>query len=1315
MHLSTLVSIGALLISTTFAGDTADTEHRVYSQLNRCPDACAGKPDNWTLYSSFDRVQVCNEPVLLDFYLYNSVDGSGTVTKLMTCITGNSTGEESSSIPPYLLSKHSGSCYTNAVAKKATLEFATSGQQGSAKAQAISTALSQVQSFLSGPSQCDTTSIVGYFKSAVVGLYIGSSIDNKATTTEVFQHLTDALVHTNGYGTAYLQLCGDQRNANHTFGVVIDTNGDIDTVQHSLASWSNATCIQNQSTSQLHDISISELPFISKSNATNSTNTASILPRAVSASSGTCKTIKVVAGDGCGTLASECGVSASDFTKFNPQPNLCSSLAVGQQVCCTAGGLPDIKPKPQSDGTCATYIVQNGDTCSAIAANNGLTAGDISKFNDKTTWGWFGCDDLLLGLAICLSTGKPPMPAKVANAVCGPTAPKNDSTGSKITNSDFSTMNPCPLNACCDIWGQCGITPEYCTDETGPKGNPGTAPPNKNGCVSNCGTKIRSDIARLTEFKKIGYYESWNWDRPCLNMMAQDMDDAGYTHAHWGFATISDGFGISINDSYKQWDAFKGLETVKKIVSFGGWGYSTDPATYNVLREAMNPSNAANFATNIVNFLNDNSLDGVDFDWEYPGAPDIPGIPPGLDSDGPNYLSFLKTLRGKMPDGKTISIAAPASYWYLQSFPIKDMALQLDYIVYMTYDLHGQWDAGNQWSQEGCLGGNCLRSHVNVTETKWVLAMITKAGVASSSIVVGVSSYGRSFGMTDAKCTGPMCTYSGSNTESTAQQGRCTGTGGYISNAEILEIIDDPDSSAPINNWFDDDSDSSMMVWNSTWVAYMTDDTKSSRTSLYRDLNFGGTVDWAVDLQKFTDEDGDPDGDSDNDQGPFTDPPPCDQNYATMEDLDAASGSIPDNCKAYYIVSTLNNVLQAALSSYTDMMNNGYDGKFDTYSHAVADSASTQVRDFQNNNGDKYFSCMISELTFCCDKCDASKNECLYCFNGDCTEHCSSVTGHCSKRSTFPELESSWELEAMEKRGIQETPTTGSQPRRQISNQSEPCPPDFSKRMGPEPWQQSVYWTLNADAADNFYADLLENTGIAKDKIDFETYGFEPGCPPSADPGDECFGIGYDYGMATPVGYGAGDVTNPKDLVQKALDNSNNLSGQIAGAMFNLKIGWYYGDTFELVDSLSIPVLMIAQAVDSMGEVESVADKIDEEKRKAIILAFIGAILFFIPIVGEVAGAVAETADIAAIIGVIGTVGNAAFDIYTIVDDPSNAPLAIFSLILAPLALTDLAVITKAATFRRVMKDSDIAALGGKLADRMGTIKKITGTCSVRK
>ncbi|KAJ2486564.1 hypothetical protein EV174_001040 [Coemansia sp. RSA 2320] len=143
---------------------------------------------------------------------------------------------------------------------------------------------------------------------------------------------------------------------------------------------------------------------------------------------------------------------------------------------------------------------------------------------------------------------------------------------------------------------------------------------------------------------------------------------------------------------------FKGLGGFKKIVSFGGWGISTDVGTYQHLRNAMLPANVDTVVTNLVNWMNANQLDGLDIDWEYPGAPDIPGIPAGLPSDAPNYLNFLKKLKAKMPAGKSLSIAAPASYWYLKQFPITDMAQQLDYIVYMTYDLHGQWDYGNQWT-----------------------------------------------------------------------------------------------------------------------------------------------------------------------------------------------------------------------------------------------------------------------------------------------------------------------------------------------------------------------------------------------------------------------------------------------------------------------------------------------------------------------------------------------------------------------------------------------------------------------------------------
>lgn len=196
---------------------------------------------------------------------------------------------------------------------------------------------------------------------------------------------------------------------------------------------------------------------------------------------GTCDTIDVKGGDGCGSLASKCKLKAADFTKLHAaDTDFCSTLVVGQAVCCTRGKLPDRRPKPGADGSCATYTIKKDDGCSIIAAAHGLKQVDIEQFNKKT-WGWNGCGTLWPDSEICLSTGWPPFPASVANAQCGPTVPDTEMPEGS-TSDEWAELNPCPLNVCCNIWGKCGFTDDFCVISESESGAPGTSKPGENGC-----------------------------------------------------------------------------------------------------------------------------------------------------------------------------------------------------------------------------------------------------------------------------------------------------------------------------------------------------------------------------------------------------------------------------------------------------------------------------------------------------------------------------------------------------------------------------------------------------------------------------------------------------------------------------------------------------------------------------------------------------------------------------------------------------------------------------------------------------------------
>jgi hypothetical protein len=130
-------------------------------------------------------------------------------------------------------------------------------------------------------------------------------------------------------------------------------------------------------------------------------------------------------------------------------------------------------------------------------------------------------------------------------------------------------------------------------------------------------------------------------------------------------------------------------------------------------------------------------------------------------------------------------------------------------------------------------------------ETYNALTMVTKAGVSSDKIMVGIASYGRQFKMTDPNCATKDCTYIGPKAAGTS--GRCTNESAYISNAEIKEII----AKSPSAMVVETGGSSKYMTYDGNWVSYMDDNDKAARTAMWKSLNFSGVVEWAIDLNTF--------------------------------------------------------------------------------------------------------------------------------------------------------------------------------------------------------------------------------------------------------------------------------------------------------------------------------------------------------------------------------------------------------------------------------------------------------------------------------
>ncbi|RDW84130.1 uncharacterized protein DSM5745_04456 [Aspergillus mulundensis] len=411
-----------------------------------------------------------------------------------------------------------------------------------------------------------------------------------------------------------------------------------------------------------------------------------------------------------------------------------------------------------------------------------------------------------------------------------------------VSNCDASaecgqTANPpgktCPLNVCCSEYGFCGTTDEFCSPAS--------------GCQSNCGhpSVPAGKSSKSVEHRVIGYYEAWMARSSCHRFPPAAIPVDGLTHVNFAFAYIDpDTFEVTTMDDATPAELFTQTADVRSLksgngdlevfISLGGWTFSdNNTATQPVFSDiASNEANRQRFADNLLDFMRHYGFDGVDIDWEYPGA----GDRGGKKEDTENYVKLLKTLRATFDSSERgsygLTFTIPSSYWYLRWFDVPGMLQYADWVNLMSYDLHGVWDEDNPI-------GNVLLAHTNLTEIKQSAELLWRNNVPPGKVVLGLGFYGRSFQVEDTSCTKPGCPFAGA-----ANKGSCTDNAGTLAYFEIQDIIkeDKPDIV------HDKDAAVNYIVFQEDqWVSFDDKKTFQQKMDWANEVGLGGVMIWSVD------------------------------------------------------------------------------------------------------------------------------------------------------------------------------------------------------------------------------------------------------------------------------------------------------------------------------------------------------------------------------------------------------------------------------------------------------------------------------------